>query len=191
LGGVLDRRGPRLLANYGYIETEQAADWLIPELHGNAEGWDWMAQVLPGLVAWTRLSFNHGQSEAPARLAGLPDAHSMGMGSASADVTWRIASTIAGPGYFLAGDAAVVLDPTSSHGVLRALMSGMLVAHLVAKVCHDGLPEETAATVYSSWVREWFEHDAESLGGFYGQLHLRLNHSPVADKHEPHLTVKR
>jgi flavin-dependent dehydrogenase len=85
-------------------------------------------------------------------------------------VTWRLASNAAGLGYFLAGDAALVLDPASSHGVLRALMSGMMAAHLCTQVCRDGLAEESAAAAYASWVHAWFEHDAEKLGGIYGNL---------------------
>ena len=170
LGWVLERRSPRLLANYGYIETEQAAEWFLPELHATAGGWMWMAQVLPRVVAWTRLSLGGQRGGAPSRLAGLPDARRLAVSVASADVSWRLASYPAGPGYFLIGDAALVLDPASSHGVLRALMSGMMAAHLSTRVCHNELAEESAATAYASWVSGWFEHDAEKLEGFYGQL---------------------
>ena len=129
-----------------------------------------MAQVRPRVVAWTRLSLDGRRSVAPARLAGLPEARRMAVGGASKEVTWRLAERAAGPGWFLAGDAALTLDPASSHGVLRALMSGMMAAHLCAQVCHDGLAEESAADAYASWLRAWFEHDAEKLGSFYGQL---------------------
>jgi flavin-dependent dehydrogenase len=56
-------------------------------------------------------------------------------------VTWRLANNAAGPGYFLASDAALVLDRTSSCGVLCALMSGKMAAHLSAQVCRDELGE--------------------------------------------------
>lgn len=170
LGLVVERRSPRLFASYGYIETEQAAEWFLPELQSTVAGWMWMAQVLPRVVAWTRLSFGGQRGGAPSRLAGLPDARRLAVGGASADVTWRLASNVAGPGHFIAGDAALVLDPTSSHGVLRALMSGMMAAHLSAQVCRDELAEESAVTAYASWVRAWFEHDADKLESFYSHL---------------------
>ena len=171
LGWAAERRSPRLIASYGYIVTEQAAEWFLPELQATSGGWMWIAQVLPQVVAWTRLSLD-GQLEAaaPSRLACLPGARRLAVGGASADVTWRLASNAAGLGYFLAGDAALVLDPASSHGVLRALMSGMMAAHLCTQVCRDGLAEKFAAAAYASWVRAWFDHDAEKLGDFYGQL---------------------
>jgi len=44
------------------------------------------------------------------------------------DVTWTRVQPAARPGYLLAGDAAFVLDPASSHGLLKAIMSGMAAA---------------------------------------------------------------
>ena len=170
LGLLVERRSPRLLANYGYVETERAAEWFVPRLRSTAAGWMWMAQVRPETVAWTQLSFSGRRGGVPAGLAELADARRVAVGGASADVTWRLAGEAAGPGWFLAGDAALVLDPASSHGVLRALMSGMMAAHLSAQVCRDGMDEKAAEAWYSGWVRAWFEHDAEQLGNFYRQL---------------------
>ena len=170
LGWTAERCSPRLIASYGYIETDHAAEWLVPELQATAAGWLWVAQVLPRVVAWTRLSLDGQRGGAPVRLTGLPDARRLAVGGASADVTWRLASNAAGPGYFLAGDAALVVDPASSHGVLRALMSGMKAAHLSTQVCADEVAEESAAVFYTTWIRAWFEHDTEKLRDFYGQM---------------------
>jgi flavin-dependent dehydrogenase len=170
LGWAVERHSPRLLASYGYIATEQASEWFWPELQGNSRGWTWMAQVLPRVVAWTRLSLDGHRAEAPIRLTGLPDAQCLALGGASADLTWRLANQAAGPGYFLVGDAALVLDPASSHGVLRALMSGMMAAHLCAQVCRHGLAEKFAAPAYADWLRRWFDHDAKKLLEFYRKL---------------------
>jgi flavin-dependent dehydrogenase len=170
LGWAAERRSPFLLASYGYVGTERAPEWFWPELRGHSGGWTWMAQVLPRVVAWTQLSLDGHRSEAPIRLTGLPDARCLAVGGASADLTWRLANKIAGPGYFLAGDAALVLDPASSHGVLRAMMSGMMAAHLCSQICHNGVAEEFAAAAYASWLRAWFDHDAEKLIGFYRKL---------------------
>ncbi len=166
----VERRSPQLFASYGYIETKQAAEWFVPELRSTAAGWMWMAQVLPRVVAWTQLSLGGRRTGMPSWLTCLPDARRLAVGGASADVTWRLASHAAGPGWFLVGDAALVLDPASSHGVLRALMSGMMAAHVCAQVCRDELPEKSAAKAYAGWVRAWFENDAEKLRILYAQL---------------------
>src|ERR1043165_2973148 len=128
-----------------------------------------MGRVLPLLVAWTSLKLDNQRGGASAP-AGLPNGRRLAVGGGAADVTWRLAAQVAGPGGFLAGDAALALDPASSHGVLRALMSGILTAHHCIQICRDGAAEEMAAAAYGRWMREWFDHDAEKLAGFYGKL---------------------
>src|SRR5260221_4170209 len=87
-----------------------------------------------------------------------------------ADVTWQVADRPAGPGYFLAGDAAATLDPASSHGVLKALMSGIYSGHLAAHVLGGKVPGEAAASHYSAWVRESIHRCIARLDGLYGPL---------------------
>ena len=36
LGWEEERRNPRLIASYGYVETEDAAEWFLPELQATA-----------------------------------------------------------------------------------------------------------------------------------------------------------
>jgi flavin-dependent dehydrogenase len=67
------------------------------------------------------------------------------------------------------GDAAAVLDPASSHGVLRALMGGMMAAHVMSKTVSGDCDEATAYETYSTWVRTQFEHDFKALQEFYTQ----------------------
>src|SRR5262249_45962226 len=87
-----------------------------------------------------------------------------------AEVTWRKAHAPAGPGYFLVGDAAAVLDPASSHGVLKALMSGMMAAHLLGQVFRRCCPPTAAADAYHGWLWDWFEHDVQKLQQLYAFL---------------------
>jgi flavin-dependent dehydrogenase len=73
----------------------------------------------------------------------------------------------AGPGYFAVGDAAAVLDPASSHGVLRALLSGMLAGQLIAAVIRRGLPEAIGEREYRAWIGSSVERDVTRLGDLY------------------------
>ncbi|MGL4498228.1 MAG: NAD(P)/FAD-dependent oxidoreductase, partial [Planktothrix sp.] len=86
------------------------------------------------------------------------------------DVTWRQVSPPAGPGYFLVGDAATVLDPASSHGVLKAVMSGMMAAHLITQVLQGKAFESQVITGYSQWMETWFQKDIEMLRNLYALL---------------------
>jgi flavin-dependent dehydrogenase len=72
------------------------------------------------------------------------------------DVSCTIANPTAGPGYFLTGDAASIVDPLSSHGILKAVMSGMKAAHHSAAVLRRGVSPEAAANSYHDWLARWF-----------------------------------
>jgi flavin-dependent dehydrogenase len=84
-----------------------------------------------------------------------------------ADVTWRQVEVAAGPGYFLIGDAASVVDPASSHGVLKAIMSGMMAGHLIKLMLEDPHREREAVQEYCRWIQSWFFNDTEKLKQLY------------------------
>jgi flavin-dependent dehydrogenase len=162
-------RGPRLTAWYGYVRGECPARDDAPALVADEGGWTWTARVRPRLYQWTRLTFRGGAPASdwlPPELRGLRP-HGLRHG---ADVTWRLVGPLAGPGYFVVGDAAAVLDPASSHGVLRALMSGMLAAQAVVQALRPGADAARLAAGYSRWLRDGFENDAARLTELYARL---------------------
>jgi flavin-dependent dehydrogenase len=170
LGVDSPARSPRLIARYGYVEGLCPAYDDAPSLVGDASGWTWTALVRPQLYQWTRVSFDGPPRSdwTPQHLLGLtPRAPSRG-----ADVTWRMATQAAGPGWFTVGDAAAMLDPTSSHGVLKAIMSGMMAGHLIAAVLDGRTPAEATAAAYHDWLAGWFFTDAAKLAQFYRVLGL-------------------
>jgi flavin-dependent dehydrogenase len=85
-------------------------------------------------------------------------------------VTWRIATTLAGENWFLVGDAAATLDPTSSRGVLKSMMTGMMAGHLAEPVIAGKMGWQQASSGYGEWLRDWFETDITQMSGFYGRL---------------------
>ena len=163
------RLGPTRLAWYGYATGPEAERIEVPLLCADATGWTWVARVRTDTFAWARLSFNNARPPAnwlPDELIGtIPDCPIRG-----ADVTWQIANRPAGPGYFLTGDAVATLDPASSHGVLKALMSGIHAGHLAGHVLHGSISAEMAASKYSLCVREWFDKDVARLNELYTRL---------------------
>jgi flavin-dependent dehydrogenase len=162
-------RSPRLVARYGYATGSCPARDYAPALVGDASGWTWTAMVRPQTYQWTRVDFGRDQPDPdwmPDELRSLtPLSRSRG-----ADVTWRLASQVAGTGWFMTGDAAALLDPTSSRGVLKAIMSGMMAAHLAAPVIAGNVPAAAAAAAYGRWVADWFAVDAARLAQFYQSL---------------------
>ena len=169
LGLRIAHYSPRLIAHYGYVEGECPDRDRAPALIADKQGWLWTAKVHPQLYQWTRLAFEQqriAKNWLPVEFHGLkPRGKARG-----ADVTWRAVTEPAGPGYFIVGDAAAVLDPASSHGVLKAIMSGMMAGHSLAQVLKHGQPEHLAIKAYGQWVQNWLKHDLEKLRELYAIL---------------------
>ncbi|HWH85934.1 MAG TPA: NAD(P)/FAD-dependent oxidoreductase [Pseudomonas sp.] len=164
---------PALVARYGYLRGCVEPYASHPHLHATPDGWTWLAQVEAQLLHWTHLSFEgdslHASALSARRLPETLRALPQEGPTRGADVTWRHSAAVAGEGYFLVGDAASRLDPASSHGVLKALMSAMQAAQAV----HDGLLhpplQNLAQAQYQRWLGAWFEHDVAHLRRFYRQ----------------------
>lgn len=161
----IERRSHPLTARFGYVELSRSHK-VEPEIEKDDTGWTWIAPVDSQQVSWVRLRFDGvdpGKGWVPKK---LQSGTAIGV-SRGADVTWRIASKTASESWFLLGDAACVVDPASSHGAIRAIMSGIHAAHLIRE-CHLKVrSNESAATDYHQWLMRWFEGDLERLRAAY------------------------
>lgn len=162
----IDYYSDPLIAYFGYVKGSCNKDQHLPCIIADKHGWIWTAKINEQLYQWVRLFFDKKSIEPnwlPSQFSGMKRMnHTRG-----SDVTWRRVSIPAGYGYFIVGDAATVLDPASSHGIQRAIMSGMMAAHMISKISEDKSREDQAILEYSRWVREWFLHDVKKLKGFY------------------------
>ena len=158
-----------MTARFGYAGGFCVVREETPALLADQTGWTWTAKVAAGLYHWTRLNLDGSAPTStyfPHDFAGLrPRGPSRG-----ADVAWRTVEASAGPGYFMAGDAAGVLDPASSHGILRALLSGMVAGRLIVERLLAGSSEVVSARSYREWLGQWFFHDISALHALYGRL---------------------
>lgn len=161
-------RSPRLIARYGYVTGSCPPRDEAPKILGSREGWTWTARIGDGLYQWTRVDFNDIARDdwLPAEFQGMaPLSRTRG-----ADVTWRIAERLAGPNWFLAGDAAATLDPTSSRGVLKSMMTGMMAGHLADAAIRGKLSALEVASSYHHWLLDWFDKDVTQMKQLYGLL---------------------
>lgn len=159
---------PRLIARYGYCRTGPEPSFECPSMTGDGAGWQWVARVSKDTVAWVSLVFPHVASAAAKAksLHGFPDIGRV----RGADVTWRRLAHCAGSGLFVTGDAAFVVDPASSHGVLRAMMSGMMAAYQASAVLRGSVDPDQAAQLFRNWMAEWWERDTSLLSELYAKL---------------------
>lgn len=163
------RYSPPLQVRYGYMTGICPNRDDTPLIAADEHGWTWTACIGPQRYQWTRLDLREGHPVTewrPIEFASLTDLGRV----RGAVVTWRMAERVAGRGYFLVGDAAAVLDPTSSHGVLRALMSGIMAGHLASQVVRDEISDAVAVDHYQKWLNDWFCHDLTSMRRWYGEL---------------------
>lgn len=165
----LDKYSSPLIARFGYVQGECSVRDEAPSIIADTTGWTWTAKVRPYIYQWTRLSFIEESLEKdwiPKEFHGLER-----LGPTSgADMTWRMVKHPGGWGYFLTGDAAAVLDPASSHGVLKAIMSGMMAGNLIFQIIKEHCTEKHAIQGYCKWVTDWFKHDVEKLKELYAIL---------------------
>jgi flavin-dependent dehydrogenase len=73
----------------------------------------------------------------------------------------------AGPGYYLAGDAAAFLDPLLSTGVSLAMLAGYSASVCIHSSLTNPEMEKPAATFYSNNYRQMYEVTRDFLHYFY------------------------
>jgi flavin-dependent dehydrogenase len=162
----ISHASPRLTAAYGYASSLiQKGEMLDPILNLDNGMWRWEARIDENTIHWCELS--------PARL-NCKDSFLNRYPARRVDTTWRSVDASAGAGYFIVGDAAALMDPASSHGVLRALMSGIMVGHLVTSIFHGRSSEYSALFAYRHWLTAWFNADSAALLRIYTDRGLDL-----------------
>jgi len=168
---IVDRLqiSPRLLARYGYCRLPKSQCDENPSLVADEMHWNWLAPISNRIVNWTQIIYpnvRYSDIDRPAALDGLASIGRI----RGADVTWRLAHPSARDGVITVGDAASVHDPLSSHGVLHALMSGIMAATVADTVITDSRPLTSLSAIYSAWLRDRFLADSAQLIAFYRQL---------------------
>jgi flavin-dependent dehydrogenase len=157
---------PPLVAQYGYVTGDCPARDEYPAIIATDQGWVWTARVRPQLYQWTSLGFEVSLKH----LAGKPKVFqhlSDRLPGGRANVTWRWIPEAVGLGYFMVGDAAAVLDPASSHGVLKALMTGIMAAHLITQMLAGKISDMDGTIAYQEWLRAWLYRDVVQLKTYY------------------------
>lgn len=176
LGVEYKHIGSQKIAYYGYVNDAPLKP-INPIIEWNENGWTWIAQVKEDTTAWVRLDLdNHRRVDS----GWMPDKLIGGKPSAkrkAVDVTWRIAERCSFANCFLVGDAAFVLDPGSSHGLLKAIMSGIMAAHLIEKTKSHPISE--IHEHYNSWIRNQFNHDIEKLKKMYENYEIKTTYNRV------------
>lgn len=168
LGLTVQPYSPLLIAHYGYAQGSCPLRDEAPAIVADERGWTWTAKVSADHYQWTRLSLHPDPRSKDWLPPEFSELKPVGR-SQVADVTWRKVDSAAGPGYFLIGDAASVVDPASSHGVLKAIMSGIMAGYLIGLIFEDPDREHQAAQEYCRWIQGRFFNDIKKLKQLYAR----------------------
>jgi flavin-dependent dehydrogenase len=148
------------------------------------EGWFWMIPLDE-----TRMSIGLVMHEHVARQVGLPGDQMLAWGISrcpelqrrTADATFPTETHVvadfsyrcapyAGPGYFLAGDAATFIDPIFSTGVCMGMMSGAEAGRAIAAIVQRGAAPAPLRRKYNRFIDE-------SSSAFFRLVTLSYDHS--------------
>lgn len=172
LGVPSIRISPPLTAHYGWIKPSDAmgSELGMPEFRMAGSTWEWRAPISPGRHAWVKLDLmDRRLDHRPGPPAPFADCIPLGREGAC-DVTWKIATPCAGPGYFMVGDAAWVLDPASSHGVLKAVISATVAGEAIVNTLYGSAKAGKQQAGYRAWMEAWFRADAAALISVYSGM---------------------
>ncbi len=155
----ISRRSPPLLVAYGYGRPDRDAvdpDW--PIFAEEPWGRSWRAALGDGRTAFVDMFCARDRT----RRAPIAGERLM-------DVTWRVSSDGAPVGRVLeVGDAAGRLDPSAGHGVLRAMMSAIMAAHLIAAARADRVAADDVAAMHRTWLLDWLSQDIAAIHALPG-----------------------
>lgn len=165
----LGRLSPRLLAFYGYAHGHCPSLTSEPRFTWRQTYWNWTAPLGQGWYHWMNLAFPSSDDSVRTPPSEL-QTYCICKETRIVDVTWRSTPMPAGDGYFLVGDAAAVLDPGASHGVLRAIMSGICAARLILDTANNLTTEVKAQNIYNHWHDRFITRDIQHLRAYYSQL---------------------
>jgi len=160
------RCSPPLVSAYGYVDADSSRSADLPRITADADGWTWHARISSSTEAWVRTT---PAAAHPARDWVPPRLRSRSVVGPTryADVGWRFLAEPAGPGYVVVGDAAALLDPSRSSGVIKALIAGITAATSLTSIVRDGADENRALGPYRRYVRADFAADSRALSESY------------------------
>jgi flavin-dependent dehydrogenase len=158
---VRQRRSPSLLAWRRLVPTAGRPASLA-RFSPTDGGWSFVAPISADRVVVTELRLaRRGIEGAPLLHGAMPTA-----------ATWHVVRPLAGPGWCIAGDAAVAIDPAAGVGISLALRSGRAAAGAAAACLSDRTAASVVAARYDDALLSEFTAAAEGLAARYHELGL-------------------
>lgn len=159
---------PPLVAWTGVADAgEKIADQSEPSFLPKQDHWEWIAPEKGNNFTWTQVA-QKGWTDfsPPESLKGLPLTGSIDV----YNVRWRLFRPTAVNGLLLCGDAAALIDPASSQGILSAVMSAIMAVTAIKNIIDAPHLEQFIYAGYDQWLTDQFESRASKLEAYYREL---------------------
>lgn len=153
--------GEKLIAHYGYYRDAESL--ALPTItYYPDHSWLWQAEIEPGVFNWTFVSTDTTLHKDWVHASLESKDHYQ---KQVLDVSWKVNNQPAAGNYMAVGDAAFTSDPSTSHGVLKAIMSGIMAANVLTR---EDDPNRFAN--YNRWVSDWFLNELTEIQKLKSQL---------------------
>ncbi len=158
LGIPVEFYSRRLHGYYNWARGHSQLCHECPLIYDDATGWTWISRVEePDLYQFTRMAFKPLANYRGWMPPEFVEAKMEVIGATrGADMTWRIVSQPAGPGYFMVGDAVRRNDPMTNRGFELALVDSFKVALLLSAWRRGEIDEEQMTQTYVSEVKDYY-----------------------------------
>lgn len=145
----------------------------------HADGWVWAIPIRPGMLSVGVVTgsevlqgrdsqevFDEHVRRIPRIAPRLEGATVVGEQSAESGFSYW-SDTVAGPGFFAAGDAGCFVDPIFSAGVYLGMITGLAAGDAVVSILNDLRDEATVQEEYSRLYKTGYDTYLRLIYGFY------------------------
>lgn len=175
-GGRVQQCSRTLIVSYGYRRIEYASG----ESHRfevDRGTWRWSAPMNTITLHWAQLLRKYESLSSESHTNGCT---AVGREKLCAtDATWRTVAEPAAKGLFVVGDAAGNIDPAGGSGVIRAIVSGAMAAHMIRQILDGRLSEREAARAYSHWFHSLFDSQCRELSSRYQKMGIEVEYYKI------------
>jgi flavin-dependent dehydrogenase len=152
-----------LIALRDVISTSCTRTGAFARFVPRSDGWIWLAETEADRVVRVQLA-----------VAGRT-AVKLPVGATAHSASWYVVRRLAGPGWFIAGDAATALDPASGSGIATALRSGLAAGAAAAQVIVENAHAGFIAARYHDTLSDEAERGARKLTASYRTLGISFD----------------
>jgi flavin-dependent dehydrogenase len=161
LGLIREKYSKKIISNYSQLLTrENLESKFRAYFEINSDYWGYISLIKPNIYSITYSSGNSFSKIENSIFLNkyFKEPYSVII-SKSFETSWSITKNNKFENLYLAGDALMTFDPTSSKGILKSIMSGIYVAHILDNLKSNKLTKAQGHKIYQNWANDFFQKE--------------------------------